>query len=299
MITLFKNVNMQTAIYAISIASVFGAVLSYLLAIKFNKYKLYSVFILYIFVALAFSGAYYNLYIERITYQSKRLTEIGKYIYSIDSLFHENNKELEYNLESLRNISSDDFFLEPFIFNTYSSIYNVDYKGIIKVFDPEKIKEEIVLINKILKYTTAPSVSGFINDKEKEILLRILNPYPKPEFLGGIANFNNIVELINNSEIKWEIVLPLLIKNKNEIISFWSKRSIEQINTNSQALRDWNSSGSTYINFIYFSFVTITTLGYGDVLPNDSSVRILVVLELIIGLFIVVFFITSIGKDNK
>ncbi|OAA82871.1 potassium channel family protein [Clostridium ljungdahlii] len=40
-------------------------------------------------------------------------------------------------------------------------------------------------------------------------------------------------------------------------------------------------------NFIYFSAVTITTLGYGDILPNSIIVRFMVIMETILGIIIV------------
>lgn len=39
-------------------------------------------------------------------------------------------------------------------------------------------------------------------------------------------------------------------------------------------------------NFIYFSAVTITTLGYGDILPNSTIVRIMVIIETLFGITI-------------
>ncbi|WMJ88945.1 potassium channel family protein [Anaerocolumna sp. MB42-C2] len=41
-----------------------------------------------------------------------------------------------------------------------------------------------------------------------------------------------------------------------------------------------------FIDFLYFSAVTITTLGYGDILPNSSLVRELVMTETLIGVII-------------
>lgn len=40
------------------------------------------------------------------------------------------------------------------------------------------------------------------------------------------------------------------------------------------------------VDFLYFSAVTITTLGYGDILPNSPLVRVLVMTETIIGAII-------------
>lgn len=59
---------------------------------------------------------------------------------------------------------------------------------------------------------------------------------------------------------------------------------------------DWRFSGgntlklpderspATFFDFVYFSFVTIATVGYGDILPLSKFSRILVVAEVIIGI---------------
>ncbi len=43
------------------------------------------------------------------------------------------------------------------------------------------------------------------------------------------------------------------------------------------------------LDFVYFSFVTTSTLGYGDIVPNHTSVRVLVVLQLVFGVFVFVW----------
>lgn len=40
-------------------------------------------------------------------------------------------------------------------------------------------------------------------------------------------------------------------------------------------------------NFMYFSAVTMTTLGYGDIVPNSTIVRVLVMVETILGVMII------------
>ncbi|MBC2581342.1 potassium channel family protein [Clostridium sp. DJ247] len=45
-------------------------------------------------------------------------------------------------------------------------------------------------------------------------------------------------------------------------------------------------------NFMYFSAVTITTLGYGDILPNSTLVRILVMFETVFGVLISGMFVS-------
>lgn len=43
----------------------------------------------------------------------------------------------------------------------------------------------------------------------------------------------------------------------------------------------------SFLDFLYFSAVTQTTLGYGDILPNSTRVRVCVVLQVFIGLFLI------------
>jgi uncharacterized membrane protein len=45
----------------------------------------------------------------------------------------------------------------------------------------------------------------------------------------------------------------------------------------------------SYWDFVYFSGMTLTTVGYGDILPNTTSVRILVLAEVLVGIFLFVF----------
>ena len=52
-------------------------------------------------------------------------------------------------------------------------------------------------------------------------------------------------------------------------------------------------------NFMYFSAVTMTTLGYGDILPNSMLVRILVMLETIFGVIIIGVFVSFLFWNKK
>jgi hypothetical protein len=44
-------------------------------------------------------------------------------------------------------------------------------------------------------------------------------------------------------------------------------------------VRSWS-----YLDFLYFSTVTQTTLGYGDILPNSTTVRMVVTIQIVVGL---------------
>lgn len=52
-------------------------------------------------------------------------------------------------------------------------------------------------------------------------------------------------------------------------------------------------------NFLYFSFVTLTTLGYGDVIPIASLARALAILEAACGTLFVAVFIASLVSGQR
>lgn len=42
--------------------------------------------------------------------------------------------------------------------------------------------------------------------------------------------------------------------------------------------------GANLFDFIYFSFITITTVGYGDIIPINVVAKVLTILEVLIGI---------------
>lgn len=44
----------------------------------------------------------------------------------------------------------------------------------------------------------------------------------------------------------------------------------------------------SFWDFLYFSAISQTTVGYGDILPNATSVRLFVVLQILVGYAILV-----------
>lgn len=57
---------------------------------------------------------------------------------------------------------------------------------------------------------------------------------------------------------------------------------------------DWN-----VLDFTYFSAVTITTLGYGDILPNSTSTRFVVMVNSVAGVFFAAFALLVIWPPKK
>lgn len=43
-----------------------------------------------------------------------------------------------------------------------------------------------------------------------------------------------------------------------------------------------------YWDFVYFSGISLTTVGYGDILPNKTLIRMLVLAEILLGVFLLV-----------
>jgi len=58
------------------------------------------------------------------------------------------------------------------------------------------------------------------------------------------------------------------------------------------------ASGS-YNRMFYFSAVTITTLGYGDIVPITNKSRILVAAESILGIVLIGLFLNSLSREYK
>ena len=59
------------------------------------------------------------------------------------------------------------------------------------------------------------------------------------------------------------------------------------------------SSSNSYLRMLYFSAVTSTTLGYGDIVPIGDIVRMLIIAQTIIGVVIIGFFINSVGRRRR
>jgi len=53
------------------------------------------------------------------------------------------------------------------------------------------------------------------------------------------------------------------------------------------------------LDFLYFSTITISTVGYGDILPNSTIVRVVVIFEILLGQFLLVFFLSMTLSEVK
>jgi len=58
--------------------------------------------------------------------------------------------------------------------------------------------------------------------------------------------------------------------------------------------RDWD-----LLDFFYFSAVTVTTLGYGDIFPNSQLVRVLVMFQVFTGIFFLAFALSFLRPKTR
>ena len=90
-----------------------------------------------------------------------------------------------------------------------------------------------------------------------------------------------------------EIVAPIRAK---------TEAALGQLEAATDAANATRSEQWTYIDFLYFSTITQATVGYGDILPNSSIVRIFVIIQVLIGLMLFgvgISWLTANDKPSK
>jgi len=208
-------------------------------------------------------------------------------------LYIENNRELSYivkdminNKEYKRDVmkTNEDGFNYPFsndgvIGENWAEYYSVifKYRGATHFKFCTESREKI--LGKYYTYKIKISFYNITSNKEiSSIYLYILDyPYSK-----GILGDN--------------YYYPMDIYFKNI-----ASNSISYIDDSPIVMKNVAQGKYSYslCDFMYFSVVTITTLGYGDILPNSSLVRILVMIESVSGVIIMGAFVSCIFWNKK
>jgi hypothetical protein len=78
------------------------------------------------------------------------------------------------------------------------------------------------------------------------------------------------------------------------------EQTMQKISIHLQAQKGISTIKSgKFLRFFYFSVVTATTLGYGDILPVSNTARLLISLESILGLVLIGLFLYNITNREK
>jgi hypothetical protein len=102
---------------------------------------------------------------------------------------------------------------------------------------------------------------------------------PKSKCVLGIANAKSTVEILNQIH-----ALKIII---NEQRMFLQTKLI-------QKNPEWK-----YLDFIYFSSITIGTVGYGDIVPTSYLTRVLGAIESLMGILLIAFALSFIWPNQQ
>jgi hypothetical protein len=161
------------------------------------------------------------------------------------------------------------------------------------LFEPNLIKEASMAVNpfKLQLFkgpknidTTKSKVEDFILAETHIVFLKGFSPFERLQVLSHDGSLNigkTIIRPINYFAIEFERSFSLIDDTYELIYSVL------------------NSVEFDYIDFLYFSAVTITTLGYGDIIPNGRLVRIYVMIETLFGVLIIGLFLSTFSTSEE
>ncbi len=99
------------------------------------------------------------------------------------------------------------------------------------------------------------------------------------DFSGKVINVFNLGGQLTRWET-WSKRITKLLKKSEASYGGYKKRIL--------SFSEYFPEIWTFWDFLYFSVISQTTVGYGDILPNRTSIRMLVVAQIIIGYAILV-----------
>jgi hypothetical protein len=118
-----------------------------------------------------------------------------------------------------------------------------------------------------------------------------------------------VIQDLNGNEIDRDVAALLggpFFPNRINLYRDLAKNSIATLQTSiAEDERRLATLGSaapevwSFWDFFYFSVITQTTVGYGDILPNATLVRSLVVAQILLGLVIVTFAINVVFAGRR
>ena len=90
-----------------------------------------------------------------------------------------------------------------------------------------------------------------------------------------LATFANLFKLNKNKFSFYKLYFLVLIVFS---LIYWLLGTSE--NFKFDTISNNNSNSLTFLNSLYFSFITQSTIGYGDILPTSSLAKILVMCQI-------------------
>ena len=143
----------------------------------------------------------------------------------------------------------------------------------------------------------------YVNDFEIKTILA------KDKFDSKEVNFsikgqdkNHILDSVDLMEVAKRVVGPRGLEKARDYVIERAVKLEELINERQARLKELQGPTSqvwSYWDFFYFSVITQSTVGYGDILPNSTLVRMVVSAQLIIGLMILTILISLSFRRRK
>ena len=109
-------------------------------------------------------------------------------------------------------------------------------------------------------------------------------------------SFDQLVKIIGNSHL---LLIGLIIFSF--AIDFWALHNLGSISFKTD-LNEGSSAIEIIFEYLYFSTITFSSVGYGDIVPMNAYSKTLVMLEVALRFFVLVFGIANINRihvNNK
>tara|TARA_R110000744_G_scaffold188812_3_gene308051 strand:+ start:1103 stop:1657 length:555 start_codon:yes stop_codon:yes gene_type:complete len=118
-------------------------------------------------------------------------------------------------------------------------------------------------------------------------------------------SFDQLVKIIGNSHllshilVLFALLIGLIIFSF--AIDFWALHNLGSISFKTD-LNEGSSAIEIIFEYLYFSTITFSSVGYGDIVPMNAYSKTLVMLEVALRFFVLVFGIANINRihvNNK
>ncbi|WP_417909542.1 potassium channel family protein [Candidatus Electronema sp. PJ] len=209
--------------------------------------------------------------------------------------------------------------------NSISFLFNSDIVTAKNFFLKKESVEEIASSHKVINYIRL--VSNALTNKDFKLEKKLLGVESSlltegnitfrfvehiditgPEWPTGIFNLEVIDKNYNKSIVitlaggipNTSYVLPENKKELSVLIDKAVKEQNEKIDAYKKIITSIDRDKITpwgYLDFFYFSCITQSTVGYGDIIPNTTTARLIISLQTIIGTLLLGVFINFSLKE--